>query len=181
MGIYRRPDSPFYWLLLEQRGGKPRREGTLIRVTTGDTATDKANLKLAEQAYHARMAALAHERTAGIIREPRKTRIERWSYVYFIANGSEVKIGRAINVSRRLRELQVASVTKLRILAAVPAHPGLERDIHRAFARFRKIGEWYALKDDLARFVGQVAAGMHPVALLDDRYNHATKQSHQIG
>lgn len=61
MGVYTRPDSKFYWLLLERPNQRALREGTKILVTTSTSQQDKENLQLAEQIYHTRMAALVKQ------------------------------------------------------------------------------------------------------------------------
>jgi hypothetical protein len=64
VGVYTRPDSPVYWLLLEgfvTPSGRTRRERTKIRVDARLSAQRRHNRELAEQAFHARMAALARQ------------------------------------------------------------------------------------------------------------------------
>jgi integrase len=62
MGKYSRPDSPFWWLCLEQHAKPPKRERTLIPVDGGTPAQTKANAALAQQAYASRMLDLARHR-----------------------------------------------------------------------------------------------------------------------
>lgn len=62
MGIYRRPDSHFWWLWLERPGQCPIRESTRIPVTGGMPGQTRQNRELAEQAYAARMGDLARQR-----------------------------------------------------------------------------------------------------------------------
>lgn len=59
MGVYTRPDSPWYWLLLEREGEKPLRRKTDVRHDALDTRTRKENRLLAEQKYHAALSDLA--------------------------------------------------------------------------------------------------------------------------
>jgi hypothetical protein len=62
MGVYKRADSPFYWLLLDgyrTPAGAPLRERTKIRHDARTPLQRKDNRALAEQEYHARMTALA--------------------------------------------------------------------------------------------------------------------------
>lgn len=58
MAVYTRPDSKFYWMLLERAGQSPVRESTKIRVKTSSEQQDRENARLAQQVYHTRMAAL---------------------------------------------------------------------------------------------------------------------------
>lgn len=60
VGIYQRPDSPFWWLLLERpRGQKSIREPTKVPLDGGSLAQTKENRRQAQEAYATRMADLA--------------------------------------------------------------------------------------------------------------------------
>lgn len=60
MGIYRRPDSPFWWLLLERAKRKPIREATKIPFDGGGVPELTKELKRqAQEAYATRMGELA--------------------------------------------------------------------------------------------------------------------------
>jgi integrase len=57
MGVYRRPDSNYWWLWLETAPPGQRREKTAIRI--GETVTERHDTKqLAKQVYHTRMQEL---------------------------------------------------------------------------------------------------------------------------
>ena len=74
MGVFSRPDSPFYWLWLEGHTndrGKPWRERTDIRRDADTPQQRKDNRALAETTYHARM----HELAAGDLRPNEKPSI----------------------------------------------------------------------------------------------------------
>jgi hypothetical protein len=63
MGAYRRKDSSYWWLLLEQPDGqKPLREPTRIPVEGGSPAQNKELKRQAQAAYAGRMAELDRER-----------------------------------------------------------------------------------------------------------------------
>lgn len=62
MGIYTRPDSPWFWLHLERPGQKPIRERTGIPVNGSTPEQTKDLRRLAEAAYNVRMAELARTR-----------------------------------------------------------------------------------------------------------------------
>lgn len=62
MGIYRRPDSVFWWLALERPGLRPIREATHIPLEGGNPSQTKQNRELAQAAYSARMGDLARAR-----------------------------------------------------------------------------------------------------------------------
>lgn len=59
MGVYIRPDSPFYQLLLERPGEKPIRRPTKIPHTASTPQQTKEHKRLATLTYNAAMAALA--------------------------------------------------------------------------------------------------------------------------
>lgn len=59
MGIYQRPDSPFWWLLLERPGKAPLREKTPIPKDGGVPEQTKEHRRQAQEAYGKRMADLA--------------------------------------------------------------------------------------------------------------------------
>lgn len=59
MGVYKRADSKFWWMLLE---GANVRESTMIPVDGGTLFQTRENEKLARQAYAARMGDLARNR-----------------------------------------------------------------------------------------------------------------------
>jgi hypothetical protein len=64
MGVYKRADSPVYWLLLDgyrTASGAPLREKTKIRIDAPTNQQRNDNLALAKAAYHERMTALAKD------------------------------------------------------------------------------------------------------------------------
>ncbi len=62
MGDYTRADSPFFWLALERPGRKPIRESSGVPVDGGTSQQTRHNRRLAQEAYAARMGALARRR-----------------------------------------------------------------------------------------------------------------------
>jgi len=60
MALYLRPDSPFWWMLLEGTGRQ--KESTGIRRDARAPALRKQNREAAEEIYHARMTQLARRR-----------------------------------------------------------------------------------------------------------------------
>lgn len=59
MGVFVRPDSPYYQLLLERPGEKPIRRPTKIPHSPPTPQQKKENRRLAEETYHAAMRQLA--------------------------------------------------------------------------------------------------------------------------
>jgi len=72
MGIYKRADSPFFWLALERPGQRPKYEPTRIRHDAPSPHLRRENEKLAEFEYHTRMLQLATE-AAGLTAKPQIT------------------------------------------------------------------------------------------------------------
>lgn len=66
--------------------------------------------------------------------------------IYFIQAGAggPVKIGVAIDVSSRLRELQVANAAELQVLRVLDGGLTGEQWLHREFSDQRIRGEWFA-------------------------------------
>lgn len=62
MGVYGRPDSPFFWLLLERPSQKPIRERTLIPRDGGSPAATREMRRQAQDIYAKRMVELSRRR-----------------------------------------------------------------------------------------------------------------------
>lgn len=81
--------------------------------------------------------------------EAERALIEEWgSNVYFISDGEFVKIGKAKDVNRRVRELQTANPRKLTILKVIECKDektafDLEHFFHQQFKLFKCKGEWF--------------------------------------
>ena len=72
-------------------------------------------------------------------------------WVYFIQarTGGPVKIGFAVDLSRRLSELQVGSPVLLRLLGSFAGTRADEAALHEKLATFRSHGEWFVPGPDL--------------------------------
>lgn len=78
--------------------------------------------------------------------EPKDAPVPRGhtAHVYFIGHATgPVKIGKAVNPSARLREIQTGYPYKLSILALVDGGHDVERAYHKRFASARLTGEWF--------------------------------------
>jgi hypothetical protein len=70
------------------------------------------------------------------------------SNVYFLKAGNYIKIGKANNVQKRLRMLQIGNHNHLEVLLEIPmnddesAHK-LEKKFHTWFYLYRTRGEWF--------------------------------------
>jgi len=61
MALYRRRDSPFWWMSLERPGRRPLQVSTKVPVDGGTQVQTRDNRKLAQAVYAARMGDLARE------------------------------------------------------------------------------------------------------------------------
>ncbi len=69
-------------------------------------------------------------------------------YVLGPPGGTLVKIGRTINLAKRVAEIQRMSPVPLEILWSHPGGHQLETNLHRHFAPLRSHGEWFAFEED---------------------------------
>lgn len=82
------------------------------------------------------------------------------SVVYAIDAGGRVKIGRTVDLPRRMSEIQVTCPDPIVCLGTAPGGAALEKALHRQFGRHRCHGEWFNLGPDdrkvlLARLSGE--------------------------
>lgn len=81
-----------------------------------------------------------------------------------------VKIGRAINPSSRLKELQTGCPVPIKLIATVPWHDSSEGLIHRRFAEWRHCGEWFRASKEVADFIQIMAC---PNSTDQEKFNAA--------
>lgn len=76
------------------------------------------------------------------------------SQVYFLhaPSVSRLKIGRSIDIERRLSELRLLSPVALHLIGAIPGGSTLEAVLHKRFTHIRLHGEWFDASDDLLSF-----------------------------
>lgn len=86
-------------------------------------------------------------------RQSRKERRSSEDHLYLIAGLGKIKIGRSANPVRRLRDMQVGSPSKLRLVAVFANRGACEPLLHYRFKRYLAHGEWYNIRGYLARFV----------------------------
>jgi hypothetical protein len=80
-------------------------------------------------------------------------------FVYFIQAGDQygpIKIGTAVNVTKRLESLQTANAEELRVLAFFEANPAIEGVLHGHFRDEHIRGEWFGSAPELSEFVRRV-------------------------
>ena len=93
--------------------------------------------------------------------------------VYFIRDGSFVKIGAALDARQRLTDLQVGNPRLLTLLFVLDGGFREERRLQEAFRSYHERGEWYRLEGDVKAFVdaecnardGRSHAKSHAMAL----------------
>lgn len=73
--------------------------------------------------------------------------------VYFISDGTAIKIGVALNVTKRLGSLQTGHHRPLTVLATIPEEGTTEYDLHQRFAHLRISGEWFRPEPELTDFI----------------------------
>jgi hypothetical protein len=99
--------------------------------------------------------------------------------LYFIRNELTlaIKIGRANNVQRRLRELQAANCQRLSVVVVVPGAGSLwEKQLHRAFDDEYLSGEWFSPSAQLLELIDRiVAAGENGRGVVDEFVGHTKK------
>lgn len=80
--------------------------------------------------------------------------------VYFVeaGKGGSIKIGTAIDVPSRIRDLQGANAKKLRLLVVIRGDHKTERELHRRFASERLNGEWFKGNGAVRTFVNELLA-----------------------
>ena len=104
--------------------------------------------------------------------------IGRQVVIYFIRAGGRgpVKIGRAVNVKRRLESLQISHWEKLRLLRTMPGNDVVERWMHHHFRKHRIRGEWFHYHDAMRTIDVPVE-----VAATDAREHHTPVIQRAIG
>ena len=76
------------------------------------------------------------------------------TYIIRKIGTTEVKIGKSIQVEKRIRTLKTQSGANLEVLAIIPKD--IENMLHKQFAEFRTVGEWfYDSKGFIAAFAAK--------------------------
>lgn len=83
----------------------------------------------------------------------RRKLIEDTEYcVYFITDGSYIKIGIAASIPSRVKQLQTGNPNKLSVLYLIDVKSQkealkIEQQYHNYFSSKRKLGEWFDIKE----------------------------------
>ncbi|MBF2025141.1 MAG: GIY-YIG nuclease family protein [Oscillatoriales cyanobacterium C42_A2020_001] len=87
----------------------------------------------------------------------------RAHFVYFILNedSNAIKIGRARDLTKRLKALQTSSPTKLTLIKSmqvegIEAAQALEQSLHQQFSEVRLAGEWFKAEPFLLEYIQQL-------------------------
>ena len=80
--------------------------------------------------------------------------------IYFIREGIEgrIKIGYSVEPTKRLKQLQTGSSTRLHLLTVVPGDRSDETVIHTRLRRFRGEGEWFAPEPEVFAVIAELEA-----------------------
>lgn len=95
--------------------------------------------------------------------------------VYFIQAlpDGPVKIGyTSSSAKKRLAYLQTGCPFDLQLMGIIDAHPYKERDIHKAFNKYRLRGEWFKPEHEILEFIQENA-----IVLEEERYISPYKDS----
>lgn len=86
---------------------------------------------------------------------------DKWPKVYFIgAKEGPVKIGRAVNVAKRLNAIQTGNPEKLMILAsAIEGDIINEKSLHEKYAGSRIRGEWFRRTPNIQQAIDWLKEG----------------------
>lgn len=75
-------------------------------------------------------------------------------FVYFITfEGGPIKIGKALDVKKRLSALQTSSPETLFVLGAISGGSEMEASLHKQFSHLRLRGEWFRRESELLSFI----------------------------
>ncbi|MGW4784914.1 GIY-YIG nuclease family protein [Streptomyces sp. NPDC004230] len=81
-------------------------------------------------------------------------------YLIGASNLATVKIGRSVDLVRRLYQIQLMSPVELEVLWCRVGGEKLERALHRRFDAYRSHGEWFTLPDDPVLMVDSAAESL---------------------
>lgn len=77
--------------------------------------------------------------------------------VYFIKANDRIKIGYANDPSKRIQEIQTSSPFYLEVLLIIDGSYSKERELHKKFQEFRKVGEWFELSEPIKEFISSLS------------------------
>lgn len=93
----------------------------------------------------------------------------RRGQVYFLRDGARVKIGFAMDVARRIRDIGAHLADQPELLVAINGSMGLERALHAKFADLALRNEWFRLEGPLADFIAKLRVRQAQRAILAEQ------------
>jgi hypothetical protein len=100
-------------------------------------------------------------------------------YVYFLRSEDHIKIGYAVDVAARMKELQCGNPARLQLLGVIAAAPADERAMHQRFSESREEGEWFRRSRALLDFIESTEARRivmkHP-AVIHPKQKHSRRK-----
>jgi hypothetical protein len=92
--------------------------------------------------------------------------------VYFVTDGSAIKIGFSVDATQRLPNLQTATPRDLRLIASFPGSEDDEASLHAHFCHLKIRGEWFTADEELLTFIADLERGrpllQHRPAVITD-------------
>lgn len=90
-------------------------------------------------------------------------------FVYFISNGSAIKIGTSAYPGKRAKQLATGSPTPMSVLGAVyaPDPEARERELQKQFAHLHIRAEWFRAEPPLTDFIAALPPWRPAVAPID--------------
>lgn len=82
--------------------------------------------------------------------------------IYFVTDGSAIKIGYSATPDTRIRDLQIAHHTELKVLGCIEGEPRDEKRLHKQFAHLKVRGEWFRSDPELLDFIASEGAPIPP-------------------
>ena len=156
MGVFKRKDSAYYWILVPRHRQKPLRQSTQIPIDGGNRDDSRANKVMAKQ-YYAQMVRLLMQSKRIDHMDLPLPKPPAKSDLYFIRCDDRIKIGRSRNVSQRLRDLTTQSGRPDYVLIGIVKGAGsYENALHRQFASQRICGEWFQASDELEKIIASL-------------------------
>lgn len=102
------------------------------------------------------------------------------SFVYFISDGAFIKIGKAVDVNKRLATLQSGNPRPLKVEAYVGGGYRLETIYHRRFSSLRVNNEWFRFDEEIVSEIHRLKQGKKPNTIdLEESYEQNLQETLQ--
>ena len=97
------------------------------------------------------------------------------TYIVEAIGTGTVKIGKAVDINKRLSGLQTGSPVELRVAASI--NEDIESDLHHKHAKARIRGEWFEITPDIVSLVNRLGGKLGGVPRIEPR---ATREDSQL-